>query len=43
MQGMVSAVLLVAAFMVVAAAAAFVAVRLHWISRPGRLPEPPDG
>jgi hypothetical protein len=42
MQGMVSGVLLVTAFAAVAAGAAFLAVRLHRLSRPGRTAEPPD-
>lgn len=42
MHGLLSGVLLVGAFVAAAAAAAFVAVRLHRASRPGRLPGPPD-
>jgi hypothetical protein len=42
MQGMLSGAFLVAAFVVVAAAAVFVAARLYRISRPTPPREPPD-
>ena len=42
MQGMVSAGLLVGAFAVVAATAAFAAARLHRLTRAGRPLDPPD-
>ena len=42
MQGMVSGLLLVGAFVLVAAAATVVAVRLHRLTRAGRPPERPD-
>jgi hypothetical protein len=43
MQGMVSGVLLVLAFTVVAAAAVFAAARLYRLGRPARKTERPDG
>lgn len=42
MQGMISGVLLVIAFTVVAAAAVFAAIRLYRLGRPGRETERPD-